>query len=505
VGEYSINIAGGGLGSALSEILGADDIQPGTAPSYQLCKTLYAYHPLGLKMTAGPVKMAQSQQRVITVAGSPEDRVVQAFIDEWKAIKADKLIANCAALSRAYGVASIALLTEGTPTERSVDFKALHDDKVSFNVLDPLNTAGSLVLSQNPNALDFQKSAGIRVAGQAYHRSRTVTLLNEEPIYIEYTQSAFGYVGRSVFQRALFPLKTYIQSLLTDNLVVIKSGVLIAKVKQQGSIIDNLSAIMTGQKRTMIKDAAQGNVLSISPDEEIETLNMQNLDGAYGMARKNCLENVATAADMPAKLLNSETFAEGFGEGTEDAKHVAEFVSGIREWMQPAYEFFDQVVMYRAWNPEFYKVIQGEFPERYANVPYQKAFYDWRNAFQANWPNLLEEPDSEKVKVDDVKLKAAIAMVEVLLPAVDPENKATLIQWAADNFNELKMMFTAPLLLDYEALATFEPPVAAEEPGEPKPFAAQDSDRSHRAMDAYGAAVERLSDRRRVSDGRGKG
>ena len=34
---------------------------------------------------------------------------------------------------------------------------------------------------------------------------------------------------------------------------------------------------------------------------------MQNIDGAYGMARQNILENIATSADMPAILLKQET------------------------------------------------------------------------------------------------------------------------------------------------------------------------------------------------------
>ena len=41
--------------------------------------------------------------------------------------------------------------------------------------------------------------------GQQYHPSRARICLNEMPVYLGYTNSAFGYVGRSVYQRALFP------------------------------------------------------------------------------------------------------------------------------------------------------------------------------------------------------------------------------------------------------------------------------------------------------------
>ena len=469
-----INIQGSGLGNALNELLTAPDIVPGDQPSYQLCKIVYLYHPLGAKMAESPVRMAQSQQREISVPDSPEERVRDQFIKEWAALGADEVIFNAVTLSRVYGIASIALLMEGVDADKPVDPKKFYDTSLSFSVFDPLNTAGSLVLNQNPNAIDFMKVTSISVSGVPYHRSRTVTIMNEKPVYISYTSSAFGFVGRSVYQRALFPLKSFVQSMVTDDLITKKAGVFIAMLKTAGAIIDKIMAMSAAMKRLFVQQAINGNVISIGVDEKIETLNMQNIDGAYGMARKNILENIAVSADMPAKLLNSETFAEGFGEGTEDAKHVAGYIDGIRRKMEPLYAFFDRIVMYRAWNPEFYQTIQADYPA-YKGVSYEDAFFKWKNSFAAVWPSLLTEPDSEKVKTDDVKLKAIVSVVEVFGPMLDPENKATLVGWAQDNMNENKMMFQSPLLLDIDALKDFEPPQPMQEPGQPKPFAAQDS------------------------------
>lgn len=471
----TISIGTSELGTTLQQLLMCDGIQPGTEPSYQICKAIFEFHPIGRKMADSPIAMAQSQAREITVQSGPEERIKKAFLDEWEAIGADRHIANVMRLSRVYGVASIALLTKDTDSEKPVKYEDLWKADIAFNVLDPLNTAGSLVLNQQPNAMDFLKTDGISVAGQAYHRSRSVIKLNEEPIYLGYTTSAFGYVGRSVYQRALFPLKSFVNSMRTDDLITRKAGVLVAKMKAPGSIADRLMATVAGSKRDLVKEAETDNVISITPEEDIASLDLQNLNGAAGYARKNILENIAVAADMPAKMLNSETFAEGFGEGTEDAKDVARYIDGIRIEMQPLYAFFDRIVQYRAWNPEFYATIQNEFPDEFEDVPYNEAFYRWRNSFAAVWPSLLAEPPSEKVKVDDVKLKAIIALLEVLLPALDPENKAAMIQWAADNFNSLALLFSSPLSLDMEALRDYVPPTPAVEPAEPKPFAAQDS------------------------------
>ena len=86
-------------------------------------------------------------------------------------------------------------------------------------------------------------------------------------------------------------------------------------------------------------------------------------------ARKNILENIALSSDMPAKLLNNETFAEGFGEGTEDAKVVAQYIDRIRTKMQPLYDFFDRIVMYRAWNPDFYKTMKKAWRNAWLGLP----------------------------------------------------------------------------------------------------------------------------------------
>lgn len=452
----SINISTSNLGSALETLLMADEIQPGSDVSYQICKTIYAYHPLGRKMADAPISMAQSQKRQISISNAPEARVREAFEDEWAKINADKYIAQIASIARIYGIGSIIVGAKELTPEEELPLDRLSELSVYFNILDPLNTAGSLVLNQDPNAPDFMKYTTIAVSGKPYHRSRSIILMNEQPIYIEYTTSAFGYVGRSVYQRALFPLKSFVNTMITDDMVARKSGLIVAKLKGPGSIIDNAMQRMAGVKRQLLKEAKTNNVLSIDIAESIESLNLQNIDGAGNFARTNILKNIATAADMPAKILENETLVAGFGEGTEDAKNIARYIDGIREWMNPVYEFFDEIVMRRAWNPDFYVTIQKDFPE-YQPVSHLNAFYRWRNSFEAVWPSLLKDPESD-AKAEEVRQKAIKEMFEMLLPNMDPDNKVRLIEWVVDSAGENKSLFQQPLILDLEALKNAAPP-----------------------------------------------
>jgi hypothetical protein len=475
-----ITINGPEIGTGLRGLLLGDDIVPGDRPSYQLCKDVYSFHPLGAKLAEIPIRLAQSKPRTITIPNSPEERVKKQFTDQWRKDGCDKHLFNLHRLKRVYGVAAIGILPpEGKAADTPVDFDTLWKEDIAFNVWDPLNVAGSLTGNLDPNNPKFLKTSGVAVNGIPYHRSRTIVALNEEPIYLEWTASAFGYVGRSVYQRTLYPLKSFIETMRADALVARKAGVIVAAMKQAGSIISAAMFSLFGRKREVVKDAETGNVIGIGVDERIESLNLRNVNDALDGSRKHIIDNIAAGAGMPAILINSEAYANGFGEGTEDAKVVATYVDHEREEMDPSYAWMDTICQHRAWNPEFYATIQADFPEQYGKMDYKTAFYQWKNSFSATWESLLIEPESKRAEAEDVRLKALIAAVEILMPRLDPQNVATAIKWLADNLNAFKLLFDAPLDLDYEALAEYTPPAQEldpeKEPHEPKPFAAQDA------------------------------
>ena len=462
-----INITSTQVGSQLMEILESGDIQPGSDAGYGLCKTLWEYHPLGGKLVEKPIMLALSKPRVLTIDCQPKEMLIDAFRKEWEKIGATNHIRDISYIKRAYGAAAIVYggkKSDGSyiPTNETIDPWTLPDLELYFNQLDPLNLAGSIVTNQNPNAPDFQKPLPYATAsGQPYHPSRSVVVFNNTPIYLSYQSSAFGFTGRSVFLRALYPLKSFIQSMITDDLVTFKAGLLIAKQKPAGSIVNRAMQMAAGIKRTYLQEGGTGNVLSIDVEEAIESINMSNTDTAMTTARNNIIANIAAAADVPALLIKDEAFANGFGEGTEDSKAIVQYIDGIREDMHTLFVFFDKIVMHRAWNKEFYASIQKEYPDVYKKKTYEQAFYEWKDAFKAEWESLLEEPDSEKVKTEEIKLKGLTEILRTILPVIDPMNRALAIQWAQDNLNEMPDMFQSTLQLDAEAIADYEPPQGA--------------------------------------------
>ncbi|EPW8638129.1 TPA: DUF1073 domain-containing protein [Klebsiella pneumoniae] len=462
------DIAIGSCSPELITLLDSDDIQPGMSAGYQTCKTIYLFHPLGGKMVDRPIKMAMNESRTVHIsqAYGIEQRLRDAFEREWKALGADKHIANAARISRIYGVSAIAMLVDNQEPSSAVDYRTLYKHNVTFNILDPLNTAGSIVLNQDPNAQDFQKVDGIRVAGKPYHKSRCVVQQNEDPIYLAYNSAAFGFTGRSVYQRALFPLKSFIQTMRTDDMVSVKGGLLVTKIQGPSSVVNNMMQKLSGIKRMMLKRGKTGEVLQIGSNDSIESIDLSNLEKPLDSSRNHILENIAAAADMPAIILNSETFAQGFGEGTEDARSVAVYIDNIREWLEPLYDYFIRICQYRAWSIEFFQSLRADFPE--LKNTYSLYFSSWINNFEYRWPSSLKEPESEKVKVDEIRFKAIVSMLEVLLPQTntDDKNRALLIEWAQTNANANESLFPQRLDLDIDSLKVNRPqPPQGEEPG----------------------------------------
>lgn len=269
--------------------------------------------------------------------------------------------------------------------------------------------------------------------------------------------------------------------MITDQMVTQKAGLLVAKMKAPGNILNNVVRGMFGWKRQQLKTGATGQVLSIGTEEDVATLNMQNLEQAARFARENVLKNIASGAGMPASIIAQETLTEGFGEGTEDAKKEAAYLNYLREMMAPAYAFLDPLVQRIAWSPEFYESLKKDYPV-YRKRPYETALHEWMSAFTATWPNILIEPESEKSKTADVQFKSVIALVETLGPELDPENKAKLIAWVAENVNEREELFASKLDIDETLLLEFleekrdQATMASEteeEPHEPPAFSAR--------------------------------
>ncbi|EDH4007891.1 DUF1073 domain-containing protein [Salmonella enterica subsp. enterica] len=451
--EISVN-----LSSSLMRILEAEEIQPGTDIGYELCKLLWQYHPLGGKLVEKPILMAMCKPRQYNVETDPDERVVRRFQEVWERMKVNEKIKNLFFLSRCYGAAAIGVGTDSVSCKEPLPTFGLTEDDVYINAWDPLNASGSMVTDQNPNSPFFQEAnKTLKIGGKNWHPSRTLKIFNGTPIYLEFQSSTFGFTGRSVFQRVLYSLKSYINTMEASDLISKKAGVLVAKVAQNGSKADGIVAKVTGRKREVLKEAKNGGVISVGRDDDIASLNLQNIDGALNAARDNIIADIAAGSDVPAIIIKEEAFSNGFGEGKEDSKAVSQYIDGVRQQIEPVMDYFERLVQYIAWNEEFYQSLKNDYPDIITD-DYKTTFYQWRREFTATWQELVEESPDQRRESDSKVIQQAAGLYAVVVPQLDPENRAAVTEWLASLVNSTQTYGEAPMIINPESLAEYQPP-----------------------------------------------
>jgi inorganic triphosphatase YgiF len=142
--------------------------------------------------------------------------------------------------------------------------------------------------------------------------------------------------------------------------------------------------------------------------------------------------------------------------------------------MEDSFEFMTKIVQRKAWTPDFYATLQQQMPAEYGAIDYTTAFYKWANSFTAEFPDLVEERKETILNSEKVKLDGIQGIVDKLVEHLDPQNKAILLEWAAENVNELKLTFPNKLNLDMELLMAYDPqpimPFGQEQTEQPAPF-----------------------------------
>ncbi|HDC4619811.1 anti-CBASS protein Acb1 family protein [Enterobacter asburiae] len=452
------------LGSALTKILESEEIQPGQDVSYETCKLLWQFHPLGGKLVEKPISMAMCKPRHYSVETDPDERVVRRFQEVWERMEMNEKIKNFFFICRCYGAAAIGVGTKTLSCKEPLPSFGLTEDDVYINVWDPLNAAGSMVTDQSPNSPYFQKAnKTLKIASKNWHHSRTLKIFNGTPIYLEYQNSAFGFTGRSVFQRVLYSMKSYVGTMVANDLVSQKAGVLVAKVQQNGSVMNGIMAVAAGKKREFVKEARNKGVLNISTGEDIESLNLQNIDKALNTSRDNIISDIASGSDVPAILIKEEAFSKGWSEGSEDSKAISQYIDGVRQLIEPVMDYFEKLVQHIAWSEDFYTSLKNDYPD-IINEDYTQTFYRWRREFTAKWQELVEESPDTRREADSKVIQQAVAVYAALSPTLDPENRASLADWVAGVANGTQTYGDLPLIIDVETLAKYIPPAPQEQP-----------------------------------------
>lgn len=345
------------MSNQLQDLLLANDIEAGSVASYQVCKAIYNYHPLGAKIVSSSVYNAFANGRTVSFVDINDSQLVDDYNNLFFSLDCQRVINQAIILSRVYGSSAIYVGHKGK--DLSLPLEIHPDDDIYFNVLDPLtfNAYNSDSLNQlSDNYL--RHGDNITIAGSVVHPSRLLFInnRNEMPTYGEFSASSFGFNGRSDYQRCLVLLRTYIRVLQADEFIIDKAGSVIAKIDAGNAGFSNISSAITKAYRSMIqqlrgspessaKGRYSGGVITIGHDDTIETLNLQNINETVEGVRKRLLNDIASCCNMPASIMSDEAMAQGFSDGKEDALKEARYLKSVQNNAIFIYDWLDGILI----------------------------------------------------------------------------------------------------------------------------------------------------------------
>ncbi|MBI0083573.1 MULTISPECIES: anti-CBASS protein Acb1 family protein [Commensalibacter] len=429
--------------------------------SYGLCKSIYMYHPLGKRIIDLPIDLSIGQERIISVKHETKsDELIEQFIKVWNGYGFKNIIRRLATMSRLCGISALFLKVDGYNDHEPLPVNTNWADlKITPIVYDAMNIAGSASNNQDLMSENFLKVEDVLRSGMALAKDRSFILSNGDPLYNEFSTSAFGFTGRSVYQNCIHLLKAWLYVNNADAMVAKKCGLIIAKENDVGTATE-LTSRSLGIKRELLRAGSTNDVLSVGASTTIESLNLQNIDGSLDMARNHILEDIANASDIPTIILGQQRFTQGFGEGSEDTKHVGRFIESIREWERGAYQFIDNFVMRMAWNFDYLKALNKENGDIFKSKndeeitieQYWQVFYSLKQSFSYSFPSFLTESESQIAEGDQKKLEMIVDVYDRVFPKVEADMQATLTNWLIDSVNNLRSLNKIKLNVDEDDL-----------------------------------------------------
>jgi len=448
-----------------------------TQADHDTVKLFAQYHPLVNRLTSYPLNMALARGFEFKMPNAPQE-AINEFTKAAMRYRAKESVVELHRLKKIYGASSMAVvINDEQKTNQPIDYEVLAagiGNNLSFNSLDPMITAGSLVSSLDPNSARFLRPVTITSQGRSYHASRCIVVQNEgEPAdWISYNKAAYGFLARSDFVRALPLLQVYLRLKIAEMYLADKVGVMVVQSEGSGAVIDHSSEVVNEIKRISVDLAETGNVLSIGLNDKISTLDVTNANSVLVMLNDSCITAIATACgNMPAGILKNEALAQGRADGTHDKEMHDLFYVQIQDSTKPTFDFVDNLIIRAAWTREFVERIKVKY-RHLQGKSYAVIMKGWMDGYERVFlspsvPSEEQATNIAKQKIEALASSSAMITASVKLGAI---NSQILIEWQAKNINDLRF-FPNDLNFDDEELLNSltqeqEQPDESEQPDE---------------------------------------
>lgn len=383
--------------------------------SYEECKDIYTYWFLGKRIASALPNFAMSAPREISFGNLPPV-IYDRYNEILKKYEVEKTIKQSAVYARVFGMSAVyASFSQKEGEEfraydstKPLSYDNLQKGKFAFNVLDPLNFAG-VQINQNPLDLDFQKIESITInGGTKVHKQRFCTILNGEPFYLRWIDSAYSFGSPSIYQNMQGLIKSINTSLVALERMATKASAVVFKTGEDG-ILNSLTIEASERALKEMRAMRMDGGVKIPKDSDVSFFNLTGVDVVDSIIDKMNQCILMALNDTPSNLLLDKNLAQGFGDGDNDFKALIATIESYRQnTLKSVYEFVDKFCLGLAFDLGFLNETFSEYKEDLRDLEIFSV-RDLREAilqsFKWEFGNLY--PDTEATKQDNLSKRLA--------------------------------------------------------------------------------------------------
>ena len=375
------------------------------------------YHPLMLAITGKPFLDAlsrgfeyvfddappEAKERFAKVADSATQPVIRVF-----------------KLALSYGAAGIGIVVSGEDASKPIDtgwFSQNLENGFSFNTFDSLVTAGSFITDLDPNSTEFQKVIDFSVRGKRYHFSRCKAVFNplEDPNYLQYESSAYGFVSASILKRALPALQQYLRLRIAETLLTKKVASFVIKQDVKQSVYEKISETINSFKRSKVEDLTGGDAITIGIDDSIESFDLANSSQTINALDELNMNSLASSTGWQASYLKHSMLSTGFADGSNDAAQIDKMLYSVQRFTKELFEWIDDILFYIAWTDGFIDEIANQSPDLYRGKTRNQIRQLWRTGYERKFNPPTAEQPKDKAAANGDFLEALTKAVSLIM------------------------------------------------------------------------------------------
>ena len=366
--------------------------------SYQECKDIYTYWPLGKRIATALPNFAMSAERNVHFGELPPI-VNEVFKEACVSYKVDNIVKQTAVYARVFGMAALYVSHTKADAVKPLKNSDYQNGEVGFNVLDPLIVNG-IQISQNPLEYSYQRLENIKVNGVEVDGSRVVAVFNDLPFYLRWVPSTYNWGSPSVYQNMYGLIKSWNRCVVALERMATKAGSIIIK-SRDGAVISGLIAEAARKTLNLIRNMQNDGAALVEKDADVEFFNLTGVDVVDSIVTQMNQLILMALADTPSAILLDKDLAQGFGEGSEDMKALLMAVDTFRhQILKPLYDFIDGVVLRVAFNDSKLTEILNEHKKDLNGIKDTATLRETIfKEYKFEWGNLY--PETEATKLDN--------------------------------------------------------------------------------------------------------